>query len=108
MRFWAKAQNLMMRKSRFTGAQIVAIRKELDAGQSATELARRDGVHANTIYRWHEKYAGPKTSDLAKMKQLEGNAARMQSIIARQTLERNAVRDVIEKSGWSPRNGKAS
>ncbi len=38
-----------MKKSRFTEAQIVAILKELDAGTAATELARRHGIHANTI-----------------------------------------------------------
>jgi putative transposase len=95
-----------MRKSRFTEAQIVAILKELDAGQPATELARRHGVHANTIYLWREKYAGLETSDLAKLKQLESDNARMQRIIARQALELDAVRDVIEKNGWSPRNRK--
>ncbi|MHB8703430.1 MAG: transposase [Candidatus Tyrphobacter sp.] len=38
-----------MRKSRFTEAQIVGILKELDAGTPAIELARKHGVHANTI-----------------------------------------------------------
>ena len=38
-----------MKKSRFTEAQIVAILKELDAGTAATKLARRHGLHANTI-----------------------------------------------------------
>lgn len=47
-----------MKKSRFTEAQIVAILKELDTGTPATELARRHGVHANTIVLWKDKYAG--------------------------------------------------
>ncbi len=96
-----------MKKSRFTEAKIVSILKELDAGQAAAELARRNGVHVNTIYLWREKYAGLQTSDLVKLKQLEHDNARMQRIIARQALELDAVREVIEKNGWSPRNGKS-
>ncbi|MBC5827011.1 MAG: transposase [Candidatus Eremiobacteraeota bacterium] len=38
-----------MRKSRFTDTHIVSILKELDAGTPAAELARKHGVHANTI-----------------------------------------------------------
>jgi hypothetical protein len=33
-----------MRKSRFSEAQIVAIRKEFDAGAPAEQLARRHGI----------------------------------------------------------------
>ncbi len=53
-----------LKKTRFTEAQIVAILKELDAGTAATELARRHGIHANTIRLWRDKYAGLETSDL--------------------------------------------
>ncbi|MGA8474458.1 MAG: transposase [Candidatus Cybelea sp.] len=55
-----------MKKSRFTEAQIVAILKELDAGAAATELARRHGLHANTIRQWRDRYAGLETSDLTR------------------------------------------
>ncbi|MEO6834877.1 MAG: transposase [Candidatus Tumulicola sp.] len=38
-----------MRKRRYTEAQIVAVPKELDAGRPAAELARKHGVHVNTL-----------------------------------------------------------
>jgi putative transposase len=93
-----------VKKSRFSEAQIVAILKELDGGTPATELARRSGVHVNTIRAWKERYAGLETSDLARLKQLEAENARMQRIIARQTLELDAVRELISKNGWGPRS----
>ena len=58
-----------MKKTRFTEAQIVGILKELDGGTPATELARKHGIHANTIRLWRDKYAGMQTSDLMRMKQ---------------------------------------
>lgn len=47
-----------MRKRRYTEAQIVAILKELDAGRPAAELARKHGVHVNTLRSWRDKYGG--------------------------------------------------
>ena len=38
-----------MRKSRFTEAQIVTALKELDAGRPAVEVARKHGIHVNTL-----------------------------------------------------------
>lgn len=38
-----------MRKSRFTDSQIFQIIAEHDAGASMDDVARRNGVHANTI-----------------------------------------------------------
>ena len=60
-----------MRKSRFTEAQIIEILRAFDAGTPAEELARRNGIHANTIPLWRSKYAGMTSSDLARLKQLE-------------------------------------
>ena len=94
-----------MKKSRFTEAKIVGILKELDAGTTASELGRH-GIHANTIPLWRDKYGGLETSDLARLKQLEAESARKDRVIARLTMEVDAVRELIAKNGWSPRREK--
>ena len=95
-----------MKKGRFSEAQIVAVLKELDAGTTATELGRRHGIHANTIRLWRDKYAGLETSDLARLKQLEDESRRKDRIIARLTMEVDAVRELISKNGWGSRSEK--
>jgi putative transposase len=95
-----------MKKSRFSEAQIVGILKELDAGTPATELARKHGVHANTIRQWRDRYGGMDTSDLVRLKQLEAENAQMQRIIARQTLEIDAMKAVFSKNDFGPRSVK--
>ncbi len=95
-----------MKKSRFSEAQIVGILKELDGGVPATELARCNGLHANTIRLWRDKYGGMQTSALARLKQLKAESARKDRIIARLTLEVDAVHELIEKNGWGPRSEK--
>ena len=95
-----------MKKTRFTEAQIVGILKELDGGTPATELARKHGLHANTIRLWRDKYAGMQTSDLMRMKQLEAENTQMRRIITRQALEIDAVKELISKNGWGPSGAK--
>ncbi|MEO7202713.1 MAG: transposase [Candidatus Tumulicola sp.] len=68
-----------MRKSRFTEAQIVDIVREYDAGVSPKELARKHGIHINTIRLWKSKYAGMDVSDVVRLKQLETENTQMQS-----------------------------
>lgn len=93
-------------KKRFTEAQIIAILREHDGGAPVAELARKHGIHANTIRLWRDKYGGMATSDLVRLKQLEGENAQMHRIIARQTIEIDAMKNLVEKNGWGPRSGK--
>ena len=95
-----------MRKSRFTEAQIVSILRELDAGRPATELARKHGVHVNTLRAWRAKYGGLEVSDLVRLKQLEYENGQMERIIARQALEINAMKSLFAKNGWSLHGAK--
>jgi putative transposase len=95
-----------MRKRRHTEAQIVAVLKELDAGRPAAELARKNGVHVNTLRLWRSKYGGLDISDLSRLKELENENTQMERIIARQALEIRAMSEVIRKNGWGPQRAK--
>jgi putative transposase len=74
---------------------------ELEAGRPAAELARKHGVHVNTIRSWRAKYGGLDVSDLVRLKQLELENGQMERIIARQALEINAMKNLFAKNGWS-------
>jgi putative transposase len=95
-----------MKKSRFTEAQIVSILREWDAGMAVADLARRHGLHPNTLRLWRSKYGGLEVSDLAKLKELEDETTRMRRIIATQALEIDAMKELISKNGWGLHNAK--
>ena len=86
-----------MRKSRFTDEQIVAILKESEAGTPTKELARRHGISLNTIYAWRKKYGGMDVSDAKRLKQVEDENRRLKKIVAEQTLDIAALKDVLSK-----------
>lgn len=95
-----------MRKSRFSDAQIVGIIREYDAGTPVGELARKHGIHANTIRLWKSKYNGMEVADVVRLKELETDNVRMQRIIAKLTLKVDAMEELIRKNGWGLHSGK--
>lgn len=64
-----------MKKSKFSGAQIVSILKQADAGIPVKDLCRQAGISSATYYQWKSKYGGMEASGLKRVKELEaGNA----------------------------------
>jgi putative transposase len=85
-------------QGRFSEAQIVKILADYVAATPTDELARRHGVHANTIRLRRSKYAGLNASGLARRKQLESENAQVQRIIARQTVKIDAIEQLLRKN----------
>jgi putative transposase len=87
----------MARKSKFTEAQIIGFIKEVEAGLSSAELARREGVAVNTFHRWKAKYGGMEVSEAQEKKRLEDENRRLKQIVAEQSLDIQALRSVVGK-----------
>lgn len=86
-----------VRKSRFTETQIAGHLQEHAAGGSTIELCRRIGVTSQTLYRWKKQYGGMTSAELARLKTLEAENARLKRLVADQALDNVMLKDLLSK-----------
>ena len=87
-----------MRRSRFTGEQIVGILKEHEAGADLGSLCRRHEISTQTFYRWKQKYGGLERGEAQRLKALEDENARLKRLVAEQALDNQALKELLRKN----------
>jgi putative transposase len=90
-----------MKKSRHSEEKIIAAVKQMEGGRKTAEVARELGVSAATLYAWKSKYGGMQVSDAKKLRQLEDENRRLKHMVADLSLDKEAMKAVIAKNGWS-------
>ena len=90
-----------MKKSRYTEEQIIAILKQHEAGVKTADLCREHGISDATFYNWKSKYGGLDVSEAQRLRQMEDENRRLKSLVADLSLDREALKAVIRKNGWS-------
>ena len=86
-----------MKKSRFSEEKIIAVLKQAEAGVKVSELVRKHGISDATFYNWKPKYGGLDVSQLRRLKELEGENAKLKSMYAELSLSHRALQDAVEK-----------
>ena len=87
-----------MRKSRFTEAQIIGMIKEQEAGVPTAEVCRKHGLSQGRFYKYKSKYGGMEVSDVAKMRSLEEENAKLKRLLADTMLDNMVLKDLLGKS----------
>jgi putative transposase len=84
-----------MKKSRFTEEQIIGFLKQADAGMPVKELCRKGGFSDATFYKWRAKFGGMEASDAKRLKELEGENAKLKKLLAEAHLDIHALKSVF-------------
>ena len=87
-----------MRKSRFTEAQIIRMIKEQEAGVPTAEVCRKHGLSQGRFYKYKSKYGGMEVSDVAKMRSLEDENAKLKRLLADAMLDNMVLKGLLGKS----------
>lgn len=90
-----------MKRGKHTEEQIIGVLKQVEAGRTVKEVARELGVSEATIYTWKSKYGGMEVSDARRLKELEDENHRLKQMVADLSLDKEALKSVIRKNGWS-------
>ena len=87
-----------MRKSRFTEAQIIGMIKEQEAGMPTADVCRKHGLSQGTFYKYKSKYGGMEVSDVAKLRAMEDENARLKRLLADTMLDNAVLKDLLGKN----------
>lgn len=86
-----------MRKSRFTEKQIIGVLNQVESGGKVQDVCREHGISPATYYKWKSRYGGMSVSELARVKELESENARLKKMYAELSLVHAALKDAVEK-----------
>jgi len=84
-----------MKKSRYSEEQIIGFLKQADAGMPVKELCRKGGFSDATFYKWRSKFGGMDVSDAKRLKELEGENAKLKKLLAEAHLDIHALKSVF-------------
>jgi putative transposase len=90
-----------MKKTKYTEEKIVEAVKQLEGGRPTKEVARELGVSDQTLYNWKAKYGGMDVAEVRRLKALEEENRRLKEMVADLSLDKEALKAVIRKNGWS-------
>jgi len=90
-----------MAKRKYSEAEMIGALRQLEAGRTAADVGRELGVSKHTVYAWKAKYGGMSVSEAHRLRQLEDENQRLKKLVADLSLDKEMLRAVIEKNGWS-------
>ena len=85
-----------MKKNRFSEEQIVTIVRESHA-QGVAETARKHGISEQTVYLWRRRYGDMDKSQVAALKKLQHENARLKKLLAERDLDIETLKEINAK-----------
>jgi putative transposase len=90
----------MAKRRRHTPDQIIRKlaegNKQLAAGTELDEVCGQLQIAESTWHRWVAQYGGMKASDAKRLKELEGENARLKKLLAEAELDKSMLREIAE------------
>lgn len=80
---------------------MIGIVMQHEAGMKTADLCREDEICAAAFYAWTSKYGSMDGNEAQRLRQMEDENRRLKSLVADLSLDREVVKSVIRKNGWS-------
>lgn len=88
-----------MRRSRFTGQQIVAALRQVESGTPVVQVCRKLGNTAQTCSRWKCVVANTVVAELRRLGEVEEENRRLKQLVADLTVDKRLLQEVLRNNG---------
>ena len=86
-----------MRRSKFSGNQIVDAVKRAESGIGVSDICREFRIRTAIFYKWRATYGGMDVSMVSGMKELEEENRRLKKMYLEEKLKAEVVSEALEK-----------
>jgi len=90
-------EEILMKKSRFSEAQIMAVLRQAEGGMPVPDLCREHGISTASFYKWRAKYGGMDASMMSQMKALEEENRRLKRMYADLSMQADLLKEALGK-----------
>jgi putative transposase len=90
-------EEILMKMSRFTVPQILAILRQAEGGVPIPELCRENGMSTASFYKWRSKYGCMDASMISQMKALEDENRRLKKMYAEMNMQAVLLKEALGK-----------
>jgi putative transposase len=87
----------LMKMTRFSEPQILAILRHAEGGVPVAELCREHGMSSASFYKWRAKYGGMDASMISQMKSLEDENRRLKRMFADLSMQADLLKEALGK-----------
>jgi putative transposase len=84
-----------MRTSKYSEEQIIGFLKQVEAGVPVKDVCRKGGFSDATFYKWRDKFGGMDVPDAKRLRELEGENAKLKRLLAEAHLDMHALKSVL-------------
>ncbi len=84
-----------MKAGKYSEEQIIGFLKQAEAGMPVKELCRKGGFSDATFYKWRSKFGGMEVADARRLRELEGENAKLKKLLAEAHLDIHALKSVF-------------
>ena len=87
-----------MARKRHTEEQIIKVLRQAESGVKVSDVCREHGISDATYYKWRSKFGGMEIHEAKRLRTLEDENRRLKQIVADLTLDKQALKAVLEKN----------
>ena len=70
---------------------------DLGLGLTIGQVCQKLGISEQTFHRWRQQYGGLKADEAKRLKELEGENARLRRLVAELALDKQMLQEVAQK-----------